>query len=521
MTRRRDIKKSDFVLVDSSESNDTFDLVRNGQNLKIKQSSLISDFGVSGTLETRGEVTGTPVLTVIAGVNYIRNILGGAGINVALSAQDGVEISHNFTADGTGTPVLINSGSDSPTIRSIQAGAGISVAGVGGIIQIASTGTPASSKTIIVYSIDDILDAADSVVGDVVTLADNIEYKLENDVSSAYQFVMGSNTVLSGADRDLITLTYTGIYTMITAVDVDTKIKDINLSCGSGTLFDVSSTTGVHRFRAQNISAICDNVGTFDSLATITFLSANFNAVYTQGFEFAGTIEVIIMDLVGMVMPSGTGNAITLGTSVITYIIIDKGLISVNTSGYSISGLANSGNIATDGLGSITNSRNFGSAAISDNIYNTDNRWNFHANTELPDSYNTVLATHGGATITISVIATPVAITGTWTNQMLSRFTGTAAGVWTYTGIGDNIELNASLTVNMALGQDNVSFWLYKNGVQVTGSRTRGFIYTGRPNNIVLMWEDNAVTNDYYQIYVQNDDDTEDIIIVSATMRIR
>lgn len=517
MTRRRDVRKSDFPVVESSQSKDVFDFVRNGQNLSIKQSDLVSALGVTGSLETRGEIAATPVLTIIGSVNYIRNILGGSGINVTLSAQDGVEVSHNLTANSTGVPVMVNTGSDSPTIRSIQAGDGISVAGAGGIIQISSTEVSESSKTVIVFDIDDF----PAVSGSVITLEDNTEYKVQADISTAYTFVMGSNTVLSGADRALITLEYTGSSTMITATDVNCKIKDITLSCSSGTMFDVSSTTGLHDFIMQDANGICDSVGTFDNMASMYFLTVNFSTVYTQGLEFSGTIFVLVFNVFSISMPSGTGSGVTLGTAVITYFIADKALININTTGYSISGAASSANIDADGLGVIINSRNFGTAAVSDNILPTDDRWDFKHNANIVDSYDTVLATHGGATITIATLATPVQVTGTWTTQKSSRFTGTTAGTWTYTGIGASVELTASITADIATATDSISFFYYINGVQVADSQVTTSISAGTPKNISLLWEVDLETSDYIQIYVQNDDTNVDVDIVTATMRIR
>lgn len=516
MTKQKDVRKSNFVEVDSSQATDRFDLVRNGQNLKISQANLVNDFGVSGPLQTRGEVTAIPVLEVIANVNYIRNILGGSGINVQLSAQDGIEISHNFDVDDTGVPIMINTTSASPTFRSLQAGAGINVAAAGDIIQIAATAIPESTKTIIIYDINDFPAA----VGDLITLEADTEYKLENDVSSAFRFQLSNNTILSGADRALVTLEYTGIGTMITATDVTTKIKDLSLSCATGTVFDVSSTSGLNFFKVVSVNCICDYVGTLDNLAVMHFRNTDF-IVYSDGFILSGTFAVIIFDTAGIRIPSGAGNAITLGTSVITYYVSDKALIDVNSTGYSISGLANSGNIDPDGMGLIINSRNFGTAALSDNIYPTNDRWTFYHNTKVPDSYETALATHGGATLTIAAAATPVLVGATWTNQKLSRFTGTAAGTWTFTGIQTHIEIAVSITVDIALGIDNLAFFIYKNGVQVPGSRVNIGVDSGVPSNVVLLWEDDIVTNDYFQLYAQNTDTNEDIIVGTATMRIR
>lgn len=517
MTRRKDIRKSDFTLVGSSQPTDTFDLVRNGQNLKIYQSDLVSDFGATGSLESRGEITAIPVLEVIANVNYIRNILGGSGIIAQLSPQDGVQISHNFDADTDAVPVMINSSSASPTIRSIQAGTGISVAGAGGIIQIASTEIPSSTKTIVVYDASDL----PAPVGGIITLVAETEYKLQNDISISNEIVMSNNTILSGADRDLITLEYTGIDTFITAVDANVKIKDIRITCATGTLFDISSTTGAHKLNINSFNTLCDYVGTLDNLSSVHIRNTNFQTVYSDGFILSGTFYAFIMDLVGLNMPSGTGNGITLGTAVFTYFLITQTLTDVSTSGYSISGLANSGNIDPDGLGVITVSRNFGTATVSDNIFPTDDRWTFQLNAHVPDSYDTVLATHGGATIPIATALTPVLIGATWTNQKLSRFTGTAAGTWTYTGILTHVEIAASITANLTIGTDVISYFLYKNGVQVTDSRIRVAVGTTIVGNANVIWEDDLVNGDYFQLYVQNDDVNQDIEIIDATMRIR
>lgn len=514
MSIARDIRKSQFAEITESQSGDYFDLVRNGQNLKIKQSNLISDFGTIGTLSTRGEVTGTPVLYQDGTDNYIRNILSGSGITASLSPQDGVEIEHNFVSDKTGTPVLINETTDQPIVRSLIGGDNINITGIGDTIQIAY-GAPASSKTVFVYSIADFPAA----VAGVITLADDTEYYIQADVSTANRFVMGSNTLISGSDSTLITLDYSGAGIMITAADKDIKIKDVNLTCSSGTLFDVSSTTGLHSMGIFDIRATCNNVGTLDNMISVYFAGVRMT-ITTQGFIFTNAFSIATFDSVGATMASGAGNLFNLGTATFDYFTLDKGFANINTTGYVMTGLANSGNINANGLGSITSSHQFGTSLPSDTIFSTDDRWESQLNSNIPNSYNNVLATHSGATLTITGAATPVIIGATWTEEDSARFTTTAGGRFTYTGKGAFVNIDATITADIALGIDNCSFFVYINGVQEANSQVTREFNAGDPGNMSIVWNAILETNDYIEIWAQNDDAAVNIIIITAILRI-
>lgn len=518
MVRRRDIKKSDFTAVTESESSDYFDFVRNGQNLKISQADMATFLGATGTLEAVGEVTAIPVLRILAGVNYIRSILGGAGINVAVSAQDGIEISHNFTIDNTGVPIMIDSLSDNPTIRSLQAGAGINVSASGDVIQIAATAVPESTKTIFVYSISDFPEP----VADLITLEADTEYKLQNDISSPYRYLFSSNSVISGSDNILVELEYTDTGTMFTAVDANVKIKDVAITAASGTMFDISSTTAQHQFRVFNARIDCDIAGTLDNLALVYFFDSSFTNIYTQGLSFTNSFSIALFDTMGATIAAGAGNLFTLGTATFDYFSITKGLFNINSTGYIISGLANSGNISSDGLGYITNSRNFGTTfPHTDNIFPTDDRWEYTHNASAPDSYDVLLATNSGTTISITGIGTPALVGAAWTTQKAYRFTGTAAGLWTYNGNQTNVEITAKIKAATTVATDTISFFLYKNGVQIAASRAYNSTTLNVPYDFTIIWDEYLENGDYIQLYAQNDDANVDILISSATIRIR
>lgn len=131
MVKRADgRKKSDFVAQDTVLANSFMDYFVNNTNYRISYQNLVAGLGVTGSIVTTGDATGSPVLEVDGTVNKIRNIENGSGIITSISPVNGIKISHNFTANNDGLPILLNTTAASPTIASIVAGSGISVSAV-------------------------------------------------------------------------------------------------------------------------------------------------------------------------------------------------------------------------------------------------------------------------------------------------------------------------------------------------------------------------------------------------------
>lgn len=513
--RRRDVKKSEFVAVTDSQSTDSFDFVRNGQNLRMTQEDLILALGVSGPLQSIGDPAGIPVLSVSGGVNYIRNIIGGPGIMTSIGPQNGVKIQQNYNIDKVGIPVMINEGSDQPTFRSISGTGGIAVAAAGDQISI-SAGAPAATKTINIYELADF----PTPVGNAITLADDTEYKILNDISSANYYVMGEKTVLSSIDESLIALEYTGTGNMIVAADKSCSINCIRLECPNGSLYDISSTTGLHTFRHYNGQVNCDIMGTMDNLRIVDIVNVSYGCA-TAGILYSGTFQACTLVRVGVYIPSGTGTAVDLGTAVFTVFQLFQGFGEINGTGYAVSGLANSGNIAIGGLGSIQNSKQFGTAGSLNNIGPYDDRWEMAFNEGIPDSLDSLLVTHGGTTLTITTPGVPVMIGATWLAHEEYRFTSTVGGLFTYNGKGSNVEINVSISADIATGIDNLSFYIGHNGSYVANSQVTREFNAGDVGNVTLVWALNLTQNDTVSFWAANDDTTVSIIIVNAVARVR
>ena len=132
------VKQSDFTAQTSIPSGSYLGFFANGYNYKISYANFISGLGVTGTIVQDGAVTGTPVLDVQGTVNNIRNLEDGAGIVTNVSAENGIEISHNFTVDATGEPLMQNSTDASPTFVSLVAGVGIDIVTSGTTVEISN-----------------------------------------------------------------------------------------------------------------------------------------------------------------------------------------------------------------------------------------------------------------------------------------------------------------------------------------------------------------------------------------------
>ncbi len=128
MDRSQGRKKSDFIAKSSVDAGGYLDYFVNGTNYKIAYDNFVSNLGVSGSIAAQGPVTAAPILSVDGAVNYIRGIEDGPGVVANISVEDGIKLSHSFTADTTGSPLFLNTTSQNPVIASLVAGDGISMA---------------------------------------------------------------------------------------------------------------------------------------------------------------------------------------------------------------------------------------------------------------------------------------------------------------------------------------------------------------------------------------------------------
>jgi hypothetical protein len=170
------VKQSDFTQQTSIISGSFLGFFANGYNYKISYDNFLGGLGVTGTIVQDGAVTGTPVLDIQGTVNYIRNLEDGSGIVTNVSAENGITISHNFTVNTTGEPLMQDIASASPMFVSLVGGTGIAVTTSGDTIEIASTEATSfasvsmagnATDTVIASTATPVKVAGTFVVGDV------------------------------------------------------------------------------------------------------------------------------------------------------------------------------------------------------------------------------------------------------------------------------------------------------------------------------------------------------------------
>jgi len=513
----RDIKKSKFTGQSTVEDSATFDFVINDTNRKITKEDLVAEFGTTGTLQQEGDVGGTPILNKSGSINNIRNLEDGPGVKASVSPQGGATIESSFIQDTDGEPILINPTNITPTIASILQGSGISISKVGTAIQISTTDIPIGIKTVIVNALSD-LPAA---VGGVITLADNTDYLLGNDITTSSRFVTGNDCDVRGVDSTVILLTYTGVDTMFTVEDKTFKLTTISIDCPNGTLFDVSGT-GAEVFQMLNMTVeSCDIIGSIDSVAALQITDVFFGDIKTNGLLFKGDIPIVVFDRDVFFINGGT--LVDFGTATF------DGLTGVNSFMFGvpgivgISGLPNSGNINVGGLGTLINARISGTGGTPlVGITPQDARWQFALNDKIEDTRSSALMSHNGpTTITIAGANTPVLIAPNWVEEGVSQFATDANGRITLeTPKRTTVPITYSMTAEAISGTNkSISFYVYKNGIQIANSISTNKVSAGDPKNTTVIWEELLSPADYIEIWIENNTDAVDLIVNTGIAR--
>jgi hypothetical protein len=515
------VKKSNFVAESTIGSADTLDFVSNGQNKKISFENFLALVGAIGTLVAKGEVTAIPILNKDGTENQIRNILGKSGIIASVSPQGGVQLDHNFTADSVGVPVLTDQAETSPVIRSILAGSGITVASSGDAIQIAASGVPVASNIVIVNQMSDFPAA----VAGVITLADDTAYLVSAALSTTDRFVLGDNTIVYGADSAVSSLAYTGTGVMFTQASPDStnaKITLLAITCENGTLFDVDGGgTGIFQMVNATVTK-AKNLGNITDCLAVQIVDVAFSDITTSGITFSGNMGLFI-GVRNLLSVSG-GTIFDLNSCVFSSgFSLETCFVIMGAGTKFIDGAVDSANMAAGALGAVFNTRiNNSGGTVLTAISETDSRWEFKLNDEIPDSKTSLLALKDTTTITIATVSTPVIVGTTWTAKQDSRWTLTAGGRFTYKGKGEKLEFSGAVSATGTVPSSrDYEFLLYKNGTAITDAVfKRSFSNTGS-GSVSVVWEESLATDDYIELFVQNTTNDDNITVNSVILGIR
>jgi len=133
-----------------------------------------------------------------------------------------------------------------------------------------------------------------------------------------------------------------------------------------------------------------------------------------------------------------------------------------------------------------------------------------------------MLYTTTPATTTIASAGAAVLVANTWVVSRESQFTCTTAGRAVYTGVKDIVvPITAKCSVAPVSGTNiKIGVYIAKNGVIVAASEAYGTASAGSPASITVIWQDGLSTNDYLEVFVENDDNATDLSVETAQFRI-
>jgi hypothetical protein len=518
-TLAQDIDQS--IAATSNVTTDHFVFTRNATAYKIPFASMATSLGVTGTLASLGASTAVNILhQPSAGVNQIRAILPSYGMTALVGPEGSVNLRTNLANAGAGQALIKDNTAAQIQFKSLKAGDGVNLVAGTNEITISTTTATVTSNTVIVNSEADFPAA----VGGIITLVDGKNYFIASNISTANRFV-GANNVIMSNDTFGTTLTYTGTGDMFTVTNGLFGIKEIGLRCPNGTLVNTDAVTSGNLllrwlliYEVKNLGSIkSTSIGIYDC-----FIQSHTGEGFTLGS--ASNLRLNIQNITVVSTTLSTSIFANLGTATFTALNISRVIFLASTSGQVfLSGAASGANINSGVVGVVSSVTINGSMAALATISADDVGWDFASNNKIQDTRpDTLLVLAAQTNTVIATVNTPVLVAGTFTVVRSAQMSGTAAGRATYLNARPAaLPITANLTVEPVSGTGKtISAYLYKNGAQIAASKVPITTSATFPENISVVWQDNFVTNDYYEIFVENNTDALDVVVKSAVLRV-
>lgn len=512
-----DKKISEFTQQVGFESTDSINVVRNGTNYKVPFSAIATSLGTTGSLAPAG-TTGVPILLQpTSTINKIRNASSGAGILISVGVDEQMIFSQNITVDSTGETLIVDKNALSPIIKSLVQGPGTTLTTVGNTIVVEATGVQAQNVKI-VNSLEDFPAA----VAGVITLIDDINYTIAADITSPSRFVFGENNAITANNTFSPTLTYTGTDPMFTAVDVNIDISRMTVSCPLATVHDYSATViGMRVLINGLVVTSCNKYGTFDDLTVLTIDLSNYTG--NDGLTFTGINHwsAVAFNQFGMFTSNAASVAIDLGVSLHRVMEFNNLIVRGVAGAIGIKGAAASANLRAGELAMVQGA-SFTDIIPLDTITRDDIRWSFETSPPIETSKSDALLTFGGnvTETVIAIINTPVLTNATWVCVKDSKFTCTTGGRATYNGeSSETIPISISAGVISAGGGSiNVTVYLAVSGVVIPDSGIPLAISGSDAAITPLFWQVSISKDEYFEVFVENNTNTTNIIVQHARM---
>lgn len=359
-----------------------------------------------------------------------------------------------------------------------------------------------------------------------ITLEENTGYFIGSTVTTAKTFTIENNASITSINGFFSAIVYTGTGTLFNSTGVSWQMSDLGYTCSTGTILSFTGPGVIVQERTQCFSA--SNAGSFiaSGVTSVNFNNIAMPNITGNGFDFSGSFFVLSFLKVFMSSTSSAHIGLDLGTATFGNIEIANYEASGPSGSTAISGLSSSGNINSGSLATVDNSTLNGNAMTPlSGIASSDIRWEFDGNAGVSDTViDALVSITGNVTQTvISAANTPVKAAATFVVEDESKYTCDTTGTCTYNGERDDRPpTGISVTIDVASGTNkDITVYLAKNGSVITNSGMKTTVNSGRLEPVTILWQENTSENDFYEIWVENNTDTTNIIVTDGTLRIR
>jgi hypothetical protein len=327
-------------------------------------------------------------------------------------------------------------------------------------------------------------------------------------------------TVLAGVDIASIgpfsvAITYTGTGVMFNSSGVSWSMTNLGYSCTNGTIFGCSGASSILTV-FNCLSTACVNVGSFASMSS-GFTNSGYFGITGQGLTLSGAINSLSIIRLLQVSTNAAHVAVNLGTATIDNLEINNFEPEGPLGSVAISGLANSGNINSGRVASVTDSTLNGDAMVATSgVLKNDIRWDFEGNSGIGNSQDAgdLYLSGGSETITVAnpgewyEIGTPSV--ATWLGDIADRFEINSAGYLVYIGEGEvDLRVAGRVTLEKVGGGSNVlecriaKNWtglITDSGMEKSRSQTQSADPTTLPIGALV----SAVNGDNFRVIFSN-----------------
>jgi hypothetical protein len=394
-------------------------------------------------------------------------------------------------------------------------------------VNVGSTTTPNWVKVIYNTSIRDnhvivktISDFPAPVSG-TITLASGILYEVNGTISTPNKIDLNNGT-LRGADPGNDKLIYTGTSGGFFTGANGGLIRDLTLTASGtgGKLFNLNASGAVKNLTVRNCTITgCDNVGTIQGFGGNTYLEALTFSGNNNGVVFTDDNNVILNT---NTWDNTNKNTYEKFTGTFTNIQIVSGLRST-TSGNSAVGLDISG-ITSLTTGSLRSSIYTGTGTKVNGTFSS--AWDVSSSGLTAESDDNAYGSIYISSSTATPLATanvPLKAYGTTSAETLQRFTMPTDNRLTYTGTKTRVfQVTATFSTLAEADGKFYSMYIYKNGSAIGGSRQKSKQQKGNePNSIALSCNVSLATNDYIEVWIENNSDNKNFTVDQMNLSIK